>query len=442
MKISLIEPKTPFFNYYSFFLKYMPLLGLIYIGTMLRNDGHDVTVYNENIKEIDFSQIKDSAVLGISILTSTAYRGYQIAEEFKRLNPNGRVIIGGSHATFLPDEAAEYADHVVTGEGESVICDLVRNGGEKIICGCPVENLDELPFPNFSILDGVDPIRKSMNYTPVSTSRGCPFDCTFCSVTAMFGKKYRYRSTESVMEEISRFENRRIFFYDDTFTANKARIRDLLEKMIECRITPKWVAQARADVARDEELVALMARANCNKLCIGFESLKPEMLESYNKKQTIEDNSTCIKMLHKYGIKVQGMFISDGYTNAYHKLGIDCLQLSILSPVIGSKLYNSIQSSGRFIIDKFPADWRLFDGCHVVYWPDNLSPVEMQRQTIAAMRSYYSRFNITKLFLKGQGENFISRLMGYILLNKWQAQNKDYLSKLQQISSVPQWSYK
>jgi hypothetical protein len=371
------------------------------------------------------------------LITATAPHGYEIAEEFKRLNPRGRVIIGGCHATFVPEEAAQYADHVVTGEAESVICDLVRNGGEKIINGSPLENLDNLPFPNFSIIDGVDPARKRMHYTPVSTSRGCPFDCTFCSVTPMFGRKYRYRSTESVIEEISRFEHRRLFFYDDTFNANKARIRDLLEKMIECRITPKWVAMARADVAKDEELVALMARANCHKLCVGFESLKPEVLESYNKKQTPEDISPCINMLHKYGIKVHGLFISDGYTDAYHKLGIDSLQLSILSPVVGSKFYTAVKSSGRFIIDKFPTDWRLFDGCHVVYWPDNLSPVEMQRQTIQAMRSFYSPVNTIKMFLKGQRENFVSRLTGHILLNKWEAQHKDYLVKLKQISSLP-----
>lgn len=435
MKISLIEPKTPSFNYYSAFTKHLPLLGSIYLGTILKNEGHDVIVYNENRKELDYSLIKDSDVLGLSLITATAPHGYEIAKEFKLLNPRGRVIIGGCHATFLPDEAAEYADHVVIGEGEPIICDLVQNGGEKIIHGRPVENLDNLPFPDFSLLDGVDPSIKRMQYTPVSTSRGCPFDCTFCSVTPMFGRKYRYRSADSVIKEISRFEHRRLFFYDDTFNANKARTRDLLEKMIEHMITPKWVAMARADVAKDEELVALMARANCHKLCIGFESLKPEVLESYNKKQTPEDISPCIKILHKYGIKVHGLFISEGYTNAYNKLGIDSLQLSILSPVVGSKFYTTLKNSGRFIIDKFPADWSLFDGCHVVYWPDNLSPVEMQRQTIQAMRNFYSLGNAMKMFLKGQRENFASRMTGYILINKWEAQHKDYLAKLTQISS-------
>ena len=437
MKISIVEPKTPFYNFYSAVVKHLPLLGPIYLGTILKNEGHDVTVYNENIKEIDYSQIKDSDVLGISMITSTAPRGYKIAEKFRQLNPRGRVIIGGSHATFLPEEAAQYADHVVTGEGESVICDLVKSGGEKIISGSRVENLDDLPFPDFSLIDGVDISKKRLQITPVSTSRGCPFDCTFCSVTAMFGRKYRFRSTESVIEEISQFKHRRIFFYDDNFDANKPRTKELLKQMIKNKITPPWIAQVRADVAKDEEMVALMAQANCSQLCIGFESLNPEVLKSYNKKQTPEDISSCIKILHKYGIKIHGMFISDGYTDIYHRLGIDSLQLCILVPILGSKLYTAVKGSGRFITDKFPTDWRLFDGGHVVHWPDNLSPLEMQRQTVQALRNYYSRVNMTKLFLKGQWMNFRLRQMGHGVLKNWEAENKDYVAKLKQTSPLP-----
>ena len=236
MKISLIEPKTPFFNFYSPVIHVLPLMGPLYLGTILKNNGHDVTIYNENMTDIDLNRIKESDVLGLSMMTSTAPRGYEIARKYKELNPKGRVLIGGSHATFLPEEAAEYADHVVTGEGEGLICDLVNYGSdERIIAGSPVENLDDLPYPDFSLMAGV---KKRLKITPVSTSRGCPFDCTFCSVTAMFGRKYRFRSTESVMEEISRFKHRKMFFYDDNFDANKKRTRELLEKMIERKVTP------------------------------------------------------------------------------------------------------------------------------------------------------------------------------------------------------------
>ena len=436
MKISLVEPKTPFYNFYSALIQHLPLLGPIYLGTILKNDGHDVTVYNENMVDLDYNRLKESDVLCLSMMTSTAPRGYEIARKFKEINPDGRVLIGGSHATFLPEEAAEYADHVVTGEGELVISDLVNHGSDqKIIAGRAVENLDDLPFPDFSLMDGFS---KRMQITPISTSRGCPFDCTFCSVTAMFGRKYRFRSTDSVIEELSRLKHRRVFFYDDNFDANKRRTMELLNKMIERRLTPKWIAQVRADVAKDEEMVRLMARSNCFQLCIGFESLNPEQLKKYNKKQTPEDIRHCIDVLHRYGIKIHGMFISDGYTDIYHRLGIDSLQLCILVPILGSRLYTSIKSSGRLIADRFPNDWKLFDGGHVVHLPDTLSPAEMQRQTVQAMKSYYSKTNIVKLFLKGKWVQLSFRRMGHDILKKFEAQNKDFMNGLGRTSYINQ----
>ncbi len=435
MKISLVEPKTPSYNVYTAFIKHLPLMGPIYLGSILKNDGHDVTIYNENIKEIDYSRIQDSDVLGISIMTSTAPRGYEIAENFRALNPKGRIIIGGVHATFLPEEAAQYADHVVKGEGELVISDLVKYGGERIVECNPVQNLDDLPFPDFSLIEGLG---KPLPMTPASTSRGCPYDCTFCSVTAMFGRKYRFRSPESVIEELSRFKHKRIFFYDDNFGANRARTKELLNLMIERKITPPWITQVRADMAKDEELVSLMAEANCSRLCIGFESVDPEVLKSYNKRQTPEDVTNCIKVLHKYGIKVHGMFISEGYSDIYHKLGLDSLQLSILIPIIGSRLYTSVQSARKFITEKFPTDWKLYDGGHVVHWPDNMSPYEMQKQTLQALKKFYSRYNMVKFLLRGKIMDFGTRQMGHSIIKKWEAQNRDYLARLRrfQISTT------
>ena len=437
MKVTLIEPSTPFINIYSAFIKQLPLLGPIYLGTILKNAGHDVVICNENMKDIDYDRIKDSDVVGISIMTSTAPRGYEISRKVRELNPKARVLIGGSHATFLPEEAAEYADNVVTGEAESVIIDLVEHGSsEKIIAGKPVENLDELTFPDFSLIDGLE----KQKVTPVSTSRGCPFDCTFCSVTAMFGRKYRYRSTDSVIKELSRMKHRKIFFYDDNFDANKSRTSELLHKMIQHKITPQWIAQTRASVTRDEEFVKLMSKSNCWQLCIGFESLNPDSLKKYNKKQTPEDVKNCIRVLHKYKIRVHGMFISDGYTDIYNKIGVDSLQLCVLVPLIGSKLYTAIKGSGRLIADRFPNDWKLFDGGHVVHWPDSLSPAEMQRQTIKALGDYYSRANITKLFLRGKFQSFGIRLTGHKVLKKWKAQNRDYdkqLSKVKYVNQTP-----
>jgi hypothetical protein len=432
MKISFIEPKTPFYNFYTAFIKHLPLLGPIYLGSILKKKGHDVTIYNENFGGINYSNLRESDVLGISIITSTAPRGYEIAKKFRSISPRGRIIIGGTHATFAPEEAAQYADHVVKGEGEAVISEVVDSGGEKIIQGKPVENLDDLPLPDFSLIEG---FKQPMSITPVSTSRGCPYACNFCSVSPMFGRKYRFRNAEGVVEELSRRKHKHIFFYDDNFAANRKRTKELLNRMIKHKLTPKWTAQVRADIAKDEELVELMARANCSNLCIGFESMNQEMLNRYNKQQTPEDTINCIKVLHKHGIRVHGMFISEGYSDIYAKLGIDSLQLSVLIPLIGSQLYTTVKDAGRFIVQRFPGDWNLFDGGHVVHWPDNLSPFEMQQQTMQAMEKFYSRINAIKMLLKGRLWDFGIRSMGHRLVKKWEAQNKDYLAKLKQIQT-------
>jgi len=434
VKITLVEPKAQFYNVYSMVQKHVPLLGLLYLGTMLKQKGHNVTIYNENARRVDYSDMKDSDVLGISILSTTAPRGYEIAEKFRAINPKGRIIIGGPHATFMPEEAGQYADHVVLGEAEPIICDLVENGGDKVVQGYPVENLDDLPYPDFSLIRG----GSTRFCTPVSTSRGCPHNCTFCSVTPMFGRKYRFRSTESVIEELSQREHRHVFFYDDSFASNRKRTEDLLNQMIEHKITPRWSTQVRADdVAASEDLVELMARAHCVRLYIGFESVNEETLKQYEKKQTLEDITRCLDLLHKYHIKVHGMFISEGYSDVYNNLGLDSLQLSVLIPLVGSKLYGNVKDAGRLISDRYPSDWALFDGAHVVHWPDNMSPYEMQKQTMQAYHKFYSKLNVSKLFLQGKFKDGFLRAEGYRTVHKWEKQNKEYMAMLRDLSDTP-----
>lgn len=174
MKIVLIEPASTEANVYS--KLHMPLLGPIYLGTILKNRGHEVEIYNENIYRPDYARL-NADIIGISILTSTAKRGYEIARQF----PKEKVIIGGVHASLSPEEALQFSRQVVIGEAEEVIVDIVEGSiKDTIVRGEAVQDLDILPYPNFSLIKGFKPSPLVM---PISTSRGCPFDCTFCSVT-------------------------------------------------------------------------------------------------------------------------------------------------------------------------------------------------------------------------------------------------------------------
>ena len=202
MKIVLIEPRACEANVYS--KLHMPLLGPVYLGTILRNRGHEVEIYNENIHAPDYARLK-ADLIGISILTPTAKRGYEIAKRF----PKEKVIIGGVHASLLPNEALEYARQVVVGEAEEAIVDVVEGRRrESAVQGRPVEDLDALPLPDFSLIKGY---RLPPLIMPISTSRGCPFNCSFCSVTKMFGREYRFRSAESIINEMKSRNTKQFF---------------------------------------------------------------------------------------------------------------------------------------------------------------------------------------------------------------------------------------
>src|SRR3989338_7348229 len=243
----------------------MPLLGPLYLGAILKNKGHEVEIYHEEIYTPDYSKLEVD-LIGISILTSTAKRGYEIAGKF----PKEKVIIGGVHASLMPEEALRFARQVVVGEAEHVI-EKVVNGEIKapIVYGSPVENLDCLPYPDFSLIKGY---KTGGSPLPISTSRGCPFDCTFCSVTKVFGRKYRFRSAGNVLGELTTRKANMIFFCDDNFTAFPKRTRSLLELALKNKIR-SWICQVRCDAAEDASLLELMSRAGCNAVCVGFESV-------------------------------------------------------------------------------------------------------------------------------------------------------------------------
>ena len=238
------------------------------------------------------------------------------------------------------------------------------------------------------------------------------------------------RSPSSVIQEISRLRRQHIFFCDDNFAVKRETARELLHLMIEHR-TPSWTAQTDVSIGKDEELVKLMAKAGCQRLCIGFESVNPETLQLYGKNQSPDDIKTCVTLLHRHGIKVHGMFISEGYTDVYHRLGLDTLQLTILTPLVGRRLHHAVQEAGRLLTKIYPADWKLFDGCHVVHLPDNLSAVEMQKQTIKALKGFYSQVNAMKMLMKGRFYDFRIRIAGHHLIRRWEKQNRSYLLLLQ-----------
>ena len=234
------------------------------------------------------------------------------------------------------------------------------------------------------------------------TSRGCPFGCNFCSVTQMFGRRYRFRSVDNVIAELKSHQLEYVFFYDDNFAANPAHTKELLRRMIAEKITPKWSAQVRIDIAKDEELLSLMREAGCVLVYIGLESINPKTLEALNKGQTPEEIEYAIAKIQSLGINIHGMFIfgtdqddlaTIGQTVRFAKrTGLATVQFMILTPLPGTHVFNEMEKNGRLI----SRDWGYYDAHHVVFQPKNMTSLQLQKQTIKAMLRFYSLPQIFK----------------------------------------------
>ncbi|OGL41789.1 MAG: hypothetical protein A2043_06495, partial [Candidatus Schekmanbacteria bacterium GWA2_38_9] len=451
-KITLIEPKSPGIHVFSRIP--IPRLGLPILGTILARKGFDVKIYVEDLNGINFDDVLSSDLIGISSITTTATGGYEIA---KKANERGiPVILGGVHNTFLPDEGLKYADYIVRGEGEETFEELI----DALIDGkdlseihglsfkkdeTPVhnpprnlqDNLNLYPVPDLSLIDGY----KKMKVLPVSTSRGCPFNCNFCSVTAINGKNYRFRNHELIIEELKKANRRHVFFVDDNFTANKERTKTLLEYMLSKNVAPEWSAQARVDVVNDNNLLKLMKRTGCYNVYIGFESINPNTLKLFKKGQQLEDIEQSIKKLHEENIQIHGMFVfgSDEddiktirETVAFAKrLNIDSVQFMILTPLPGTQTYESYKKESRILT----YDWNLYDAHHVVYTPKKMTPFELQKETFKAMNKFYSWVQILKRVWARDAYNVVIKTYAKNIISKWKKDNYSYMKDMK--SGVP-----
>jgi radical SAM superfamily enzyme YgiQ (UPF0313 family) len=415
-----------------------------------------VEIFVEEMRKIDYEIIKDADLVGISTITSTAPRAYAIADRIREMRIP--VIMGGPHVTYLAEEALEHTDFVIRGEGERALTELIdarEVGGDysrisnlsykkdQQIIHNPrqplADNLDSLPFPDLSLLKRDQPTKGRRSTIPVLTSRGCPFDCTFCSVTGMFGKKYRFRSAENVLAELRQYNSRRnmIFFYDDNFTANRKRTKELLEGMIREKFKFHWTTQVRADVAKDVELVRLMKRAGCHTLYIGFETVNPDSLEEMKKKQTVEEITQAVKVLRKNRIHIHGMFVygfdQDDWKTVKKtvrfakKAKLNTTQFLILTPAPGSEFYEKVASENRIQF----RDWTLYDGHHAVFRPARLSIFDLQRAQIFSHKKFYSMKQTVKKFFKGKWIDLAIAHYARKLNRTWQKRNKTFLRAIE-----------
>ncbi|HZX09332.1 MAG TPA: radical SAM protein [Acidobacteriota bacterium] len=463
-KIVFIEPKAPNLHIYSQFK--LPRLGIYILGALMKKKGWDVDMIYEEKEKIDYSDFDSVDMVGISTITSTAPRAYKIADRIRDLGIP--VIMGGPHVTFLSEEALEHADFVIRGEGEDALMKFMdaweedgdyssvpslsyKKDGKSFHNpkGPMIEDLDKIPFPDFGNAY-TNNVRNKRQTIPVQTSRGCPFNCEFCSVTGMFGKKFRFRSTQNVIEELKKYNEKsnHIFFYDDNFAANPKRMKFLLESMIKENFKFDWSTQVRVNVAKHEDLLKLMYKARCRTLYIGLESVNPRSLMSMKKSQTVEQIKEGVKVIQKHRIRIHGMFVygfdDDDWQTVKKtikfakKTGISSSQFLILTPLPGSQLYNRIVSQGRLIFK----DWSLFDAHHVVFRPAKFTVMALQKAQIVSHKKFYSLKRSVKKFFQFKWIELAIDHYARKLNRMWEKKNQTFLKAMDMLTSKKNASIK
>jgi len=359
----------------------------------------EVSIIDENVEEIDFDKHID--LVGVTCSTWLAPRAYEIADEFRQREVT--VVLGGIHPSMLPDEAIEHADVVVIGEAENVWRNLIEDFREDRLQpfykSSELPELGNLPIPRWDLLKN-----KRYFYHTIQTTRGCPYDCEFCTVKAMFGGKYRYKPVKDTIKEVEtllNIEKKLFFFVDDNFIGNRKHTKELLRELISLKIV--YFAQVSLNLAKDGELLSLLAESGCRKVIIGFESLVDANLRqmgkdnSYKAEQYAED----IMNIQSFGIEIQGSFMF-GYdfddetvfektVDFINESNLSAVTLNVLTPFPGTRLFRRFDKQGRLLYN----DWRKYDGRQVCFKPKLISPEALQNGynwTMQQVNSYESIF--------------------------------------------------
>ena len=351
----------------------------------------EVSLTDENVTVIDFQ--KEIDLVGITTLTITAKRAYEIADTFRAKGV--KVILGGSHPSALPKEASQHADAVVIGEAEgiwaNVIEDFKANKLQKIYSQSKQPSLLNLPIPRRDLFaDGAYYFRNT-----ISTTRGCPNACSFCSVTSFFGHTYRCRPVEEILKEIKTLNHKKlIFFVDDNIVGNPKFAKELFRALVPYKL--KWVAQASVTIARDDELLKLAAASGCMILLIGFETLSPDNLTAMGKRVNVVDEyEMVIRKIQSHGIAIHGFFIlgldeDDEYVfertvRFAQKMKLESAQFAWPVPYPGTTLYESLDKAGRIITKS----WSQYESS-IVFEPKLMSREILEKGRDWVWREFYS----------------------------------------------------
>lgn len=439
MKIRFIEPgnrpyKKTIQNWFVYD-RYIrtPSNGILTLATILKQEYEDVFCYSESISEIVWEDVLDADIVCISIFTFNANRGYELAE-YIRVNSNAVIVFGGLHATLNWQETIQYAGYVLLGEGDETILPLINNitdcktpdfpgviyqhNGKTICSGDPVipTNIDTIPdrtlMYNFKKMTSHTTI-----WPQVHASRSCPHNCDYCALVAAFGRCFRGRTPEVVVEDIRQaiafFDKghhrlaKMLWITDDNFFSDRKWAISVLDAIIASDINYKFTIQARYEVGFDDELLEKLKNAGFVELALGIEFLEDEAFQNYNKKSTYEEILNSVKNIQRHGLRIRGLFII-GADNHEKGIGEKLTDYVIDNNISGCLIQSMYFIPGTPAYESHkdeliqPCNWSRCTG-KVVHHPKLISAIDLQKEIMIATRKIYSPKRLLNAIFRKRG---------------------------------------
>ncbi|MHC4897016.1 MAG: B12-binding domain-containing radical SAM protein [Planctomycetota bacterium] len=407
MRLYLINPSNPLVSIlrvresrWNRYRVWKPLSLMVLAGITPRE--WDISILDENFGRPDYAAMPRPDLVGITAFTSQANRAYELSSYFRSLGVP--VVMGGIHATMCLDEAMEHVDSVVTGEAENIwahVLEDARHDSLKRRYDGGFADINALPLARHDLLDG------RYAFGAIQTTRGCPLNCSFCSVTTFNGARYRQRPIPDVIREFQRIREKRVLVVDDNLIGTRsdhiARAKDLFRAMLRADLRKEWVAQATVNFADDEELLALAAKAGCRGVFIGFESPTPEGLQELGKKFNLlkgRNIRAAVRHIQRHNILVVGSFIigldvdepgiGRRIAEAARLYGVDNLNTLFLTPLPGTQLWDQMKAEGRVALDAFPEDWKYYTLTFPVARYKHLSQAAAMDEMSSCDQTFYS----------------------------------------------------
>ena len=430
-KVAFISPDLPYWNLVTHAV--FPEYGMPLMATIVRDLGYDVKAFVEHIGPIKWDYVMDSDVVCFHAFSSTMPKTIEYIRKIKEARPDMPIVIGGTHASVMPEDTLQYCDVVVRQEGDETLPEVLakwKNDEDLTdVLGVSywhdgrVRQNPNRPFTqDFDVIPDLELIsgylnwpkwkmiwKMKMRWQVLQTTRGCPYDCSFCIAPRELGRGYRLRSIDSVIADI-KYQQKLVgtkyfFMVDNHFTINRERTKELLNRIIDEGIKWYGICFTRMEVARDDELLALLKKAQVNTLYMGLESFDNNVLKLLNKKQTNEGMKKSLAKIKSHGLRVLGSFV----------MGCDEDTVGSLRATIDAAIEQDIDYVALFPLSGYPEhnaptiplnrfflpSWDRLDGTFVIFLPKNMKPSTLQHEVNRAYKKFYGPRQILRRFIKG-----------------------------------------